>query len=106
MIVLVRAIRRLVGLPGNLELLPHSVLRNLFEEDRMGGEGSPMTRPGRKRNSDSFDSSLNRGNALPKSTIEMDFPSESKSFSLGSDRELRVSTNEPQWIEHHPFPGR
>jgi hypothetical protein len=32
MMVLVRALRRLVGLPGNLELLPHSVLRNLFEE--------------------------------------------------------------------------
>ncbi len=32
MMVLVRAIRRLNGLPGNLELLPHSVLRNLFEE--------------------------------------------------------------------------
>ena len=32
MTVLVRALRRLNGLPGNLELLPHSVLRNLFEE--------------------------------------------------------------------------
>ena len=32
MMVLVRTLRRLVGLPGNLELLPHSVLRNLFEE--------------------------------------------------------------------------
>ena len=32
MMALVRALRRLVGLPGNLELLPHSVLRNLFEE--------------------------------------------------------------------------
>ena len=29
---LVSALRRLVGLPGNLEILPHSVLRNLFEE--------------------------------------------------------------------------
>jgi hypothetical protein len=29
---LVRALRRLNGLPGNLRLLPHSVLRNLFEE--------------------------------------------------------------------------
>ena len=29
---LVIALRRLVGLPGNLEILPHSVLRNLFEE--------------------------------------------------------------------------
>jgi hypothetical protein len=32
MMLLVRTLRRLVGLPGNLELLPHSVLRNLFEE--------------------------------------------------------------------------
>jgi hypothetical protein len=32
MMLLVRALRRLNGLPGNLELLPHSVLRNLFEE--------------------------------------------------------------------------
>ncbi len=32
MMVLVRALRRLNGLPGNLELLPHSVLRNFFEE--------------------------------------------------------------------------
>jgi hypothetical protein len=32
MMVLVRALRRLNGLPGNLELTPHSVLRNLFEE--------------------------------------------------------------------------
>ena len=30
--LLVRALRRLNGLPGNLELMPHSVLRNLFEE--------------------------------------------------------------------------
>lgn len=29
---LVIALRRLVGVPGNLEILPHSVLRNLFEE--------------------------------------------------------------------------
>jgi hypothetical protein len=29
---LVKALRRLNGLPGNLRLLPHSVLRNLFEE--------------------------------------------------------------------------
>ncbi len=29
---LVTALRRLVGLPGNMEILPHSVLRNLFEE--------------------------------------------------------------------------
>lgn len=30
--VLVKSLRRLVGLPGNLAILPHSVLRNLFEE--------------------------------------------------------------------------
>jgi hypothetical protein len=30
--LLVRSLRRLNGLPGNLELMPHSVLRNLFEE--------------------------------------------------------------------------
>ena len=29
---LVASLRRLVGLPGNLEVIPHSVLRNLFEE--------------------------------------------------------------------------
>jgi len=29
---LVTALRRLVGLPGNMEILPHSVLRNLFED--------------------------------------------------------------------------
>lgn len=29
---LVKALRRLNGLPGNMRLLPHSVLRNLFEE--------------------------------------------------------------------------
>jgi hypothetical protein len=29
---LVKALRRLNGLPGNLRLLPHSVMRNLFEE--------------------------------------------------------------------------
>ncbi len=32
MMLLVRALRRLYGLPGNLQLLPHSVFRNLFEE--------------------------------------------------------------------------
>lgn len=30
--LLVRSLRRLAGIPGNFELLPHSVLRNLFEE--------------------------------------------------------------------------
>ncbi|HEX4217932.1 MAG TPA: hypothetical protein VHZ02_06170 [Acidimicrobiales bacterium] len=30
--LLVRSLRRLTGIPGNFELLPHSVLRNLFEE--------------------------------------------------------------------------
>ena len=29
---LVASLRRLVGLPGNLEVIPHSVLRNIFEE--------------------------------------------------------------------------
>jgi hypothetical protein len=32
MMLLVRALRRLNGLPGNLQLLPHSVFRNFFEE--------------------------------------------------------------------------
>lgn len=30
--LLIRALRRLNGLPGNLQLLPHSVFRNFFEE--------------------------------------------------------------------------
>jgi hypothetical protein len=30
--VLVKSLRRLVSLPGNLAILPHSVFRNLFEE--------------------------------------------------------------------------
>jgi len=40
---LVTALRRLGGLPGNLEILPHSVLRNLFEE--IGWERELMSEP-------------------------------------------------------------
>ena len=66
-----------------------------------GRKSSPMTRLGRKRNSDSFDSSLNRGNALPNSTIEMDLPSESKSFSHGSGGREHPCLNRTsqQWID-------
>ena len=46
MTVLVRALRRLNGLPGNLELLPHSVLRNLFEEVGWEEEFSNDSDPG------------------------------------------------------------
>ena len=41
---LVSALRRLVGLPGNVEILPHSVLRNLFEE--IGWERALAAEPG------------------------------------------------------------
>lgn len=41
---LVKALRRLNGLPGNLRLLPHSVVRNLFEE--IGWEETLAAEPG------------------------------------------------------------
>lgn len=40
---LVTALRRLVGLPGNLDLKPYSVLRNLFDE--VGWEQDLMAEP-------------------------------------------------------------
>jgi RNA polymerase subunit RPABC4/transcription elongation factor Spt4 len=41
---LVASLRRLVGLPGNLDLVPYSVLRNLFEE--VGWEQDLEAEPG------------------------------------------------------------
>jgi hypothetical protein len=41
--VLVQALRRLVGIPGQLEVLPGSLVRNLFEE--IGWEAAPPSDP-------------------------------------------------------------